>query len=346
MKKQATSANSSGSSQTPPNQTPPKASVKNSETVFLQSFQNHLQVFYDQEKFAFRPKAESIWKIQIGSSLRPTGDWRVELEAAAHQIWQLATQKKEIVLYVDGSYTSQVMASAFYWARVPFRAVIPRFEKDMNLAAIAQAVMLLDEYGASYELQDLDLNKFLSEGEAKEWSKKYSTDRVDQLVAMKVWKLQNVPTKFFVFPFGLVTIAHIVDGWKVLECERDYGTLLFQKDTKYAGSAGFFKWSPEVIASFLQDPRIKAIVTNQLAVPGMTDSVLKDIFQNYFKVFGNKNLNGLEQGEFLVKRFLRDLEKNSYMKTSAFSINFADFLMKIQFQPKSPERAKPAEGSA
>jgi hypothetical protein len=273
-----------------------------------------------------------VWNLQIGPCQRPTGDWRIELQAAAYQTHTLAGRGSEVLLYVDGSYASQVMVESFYWGQIPFRCLIPRFEKDLNLHALSQAVLMLEERGISYEICNVELGDFLAGEEIKTWAKKYSTDRVDQLVAMHVWKQHQHNSKFVVFPFGLLGISHILDTWKVVECERDYGIYQFQKDQRLTGVPCFFKWNPEVITSFLKDPQVRSIVTNQKSVPGLTDSVLKEILQNYFKILGARNCNGFEKSEFLVKRFHRELEKSGFFKTAAFSIGYADFLVRLQFK--------------
>lgn len=298
---------------------------------------NHVHVSYNEDQNPFRKSTQDTWNFRTGKSARPVTELRAELLMAAHQIHM--TLKKEFQLYMDGSFPSQVMAQAFRWAKIPFSCVIPRFKNNENTPSFGQSVLFCETNFISYDVLEIDIEKTLMSGESFEWAQKYCTDKPWQILAMHLWITANKQGKAMIFPFGIPYFERHQDGWKVLEDEKDFALMRFQADQGFAGVPLFFKWSPEVQCSFLQDPVLRMLTSNLRREPYLTDGVMKEICQNYFQMTGEMNYHGFEKLEMLVKRFHHQLKEKVKGNWTAYSFNFADYCSSLEPQMvKAPKK--------
>ena len=299
----------------------------------LNSLNNHLQVSYGPTAAVLRAQPTDVWNYTCGKASRPVLEWRAELVIAASLIQGLF--QKRPVLYVDGSFASQVMVQSFRWAHFPFSCVVPRFKDDLNLSSFSEAVLFLESISAAYEVVDLDLATFLSSPETLQWTKKYSTDLPAQLVEMQIWKQLSAQQLPMVFPNGLPKFQKSAEGWKVMEFEKDYGLNQFQKDQTLLGVPSFFKWSPELTMGFFKDPTLRNLMTNVRKETFISNQIYKEIFQNYFPIVGDTNWSGFEKAEMHVKRFFQAAKANFQGALSAYSFSFADYTAGLDFSAEA-----------
>jgi hypothetical protein len=308
----------------------------------LSSFKNHIQISYGEGRTAHRQTPEDQCNIGIGSTERPIVEWRAELNLAAVQIQGLF--QKSPILYVDGSFASQLMVQGFRWAVGTFTCVVPKFKKDLNLPAFSQTIVFLESIDAPYEVVEIDFEELMTNPETLAWSQKYSTDLPSHLVGMKVWQILAERRLPVIFPMGLPQFRKTADGWKVLEYERDYGLFQFQRDQKCMGVSCFFKWAPETVLSFLTDPTLRKLMTNVRKEASMTEKVLKEIFQNYFQIAGEKDWTGFEKVDFTVKRFHQTAKAAQPAPFTAYAIPFADYSARLMIAA-APENFNPTEAA-
>jgi len=302
---------------------------------------NHFQISYGPNFLPFRPDGQANWNVRLDSIARPPTEWRAELLLAAQQI--AAEAQAEVCCYLDGSFASQAMLQAFKWSRIPCRAIIPRFLKNFNIHSMSQAVIVAEQAKVPYEIVDIDVEKFFDQPEALAMLQKYSTDRVDQLVAMKIWSFFKEQNRFMVFPFGFPLLENQKDGWKVIETERDYGIFQYQKDVDVPGVSCFFKWSPEVNLSFLQDPILRAVVTNIRPADHFSDVVKKEVLNNYFLIFGDNDWHGFEKCGDMIKKFYVNVRLIPNISFRSLVFTYADYFSRLQQQPSTQVRP-PAAG--
>ena len=303
------------------------------------SHKNHLQSFFDNKLGSKRPQPQSQWTLQIGRSERAAMEWRSELQLAAYQIHQQFPEG--VNLYVDGSYASQVMVQAFYWAQIPFKPIVVRFKKDLNIHSFSTAVFFLEQFSREYEVVDFDLEKILTSQAIVQMGAQYGSHRLEQLIAINVWQYMAAHQRSLVLPFGIPEFVNQEDGWKVCEMESDFAVLHFQKQHEVSGVPLFFRWSPEMLVSFLKDPIVKSLVSNQLATKAWSAELLIQVAGNYYKIFGKLDFKGFERLSFEQKKLEQILWEREKFRPAKVEILYTDFLKNLEFQPQSQSSTQP-----
>ncbi|AGH94258.1 hypothetical protein [Pseudobdellovibrio exovorus] len=87
------------------------------------------------------------------------------VEAALKIQQQAEIARLPIKLFLSGGIDSEAMARAFLAARVPFTAVIARYNQDMNFHDYETAIPFCEQFGIKIEFIDIDVYQFLEKEE-------------------------------------------------------------------------------------------------------------------------------------------------------------------------------------
>jgi hypothetical protein len=282
-------------------------SIDAQKPSFFFNKSNHYQVGYDGIPFINRSREDQIFWVKYGSSERPVSNWRLECIRAAAELGALAGQN-EVVLAVNGSLESQIVASSLRAAGVKFVAVILRFRLDYNVHDYCRAVAFCEDHAIPYYFQDLDVQDFAEGGEMFELASLCNCPSIDQVLKVKLAKMMSLMNGFSILASDDFYPVHDGSNWNLVENETEASILRYQAENKVDGHFGFFKWSPELVFSLLIEPGFQS------------HQFKKQFLAFQFQSNHWHQSNGLEKIGFLEKRFGPILRYRHFAATQSVKI--------------------------
>lgn len=225
---------------------------------------NHLQGrFQDHPTGGYVPGGTFL--VRMGECTRTPGTALEEAIKAARTIASQAT--RPLWLCLSGGVDSEAMAYAFLKAKVPFKAAIMRFKKDLNWFDIRHAVDYCKENQIQYEFFDLDIDEFFHSGKHIEYAHLYrciSPQLATHLELLK--RIDGCPILSW-----NVTSLHLTDEgrvWIVLPRDLYFCYERFFRCNRREGIPFFFLYSPELAFSFLRQPMMQDILFQRGSMKG------------------------------------------------------------------------------
>jgi hypothetical protein len=299
----------------------------------LQSLGNHLRWGYGPQLSPVPVKATDAWQISWGACQRKMKEFRTEAVLAAAQISELYPR---VNLFVDGSWTSQVMLQAFFWSQTHFTVTMPRWEGDRNLHVLSGAMNFLEKFNISYRIWNLDVLAALRDDVLLESAVHFGTDQLLHLFALRYWKEAQKDSESVVFPFGLPEFRRTTNGWMVVEGEKNFSLFAAQRALNLQGCPAFFKWNPELMAAWVNDPLIKRVMMHTQKEAAWSDRLTRDVFAHYFQVSGEAHWTGFEKMAGPVKKFYQRIKKAAPRQAIAYMYPFSDYYAQLQ-SPATPK---------
>lgn len=241
---------------------------------------NHFQFGYNGIAYNSRQSVNDKYFIRYGKCHRPVLDWRAECVKAAQDLQ--ASTEKPLYLCFSGGLDSEVVAESLRYARVPFRAAITRFEKDLNIHDFSWAVTYCETHHIPYEFMPLNIEEFYLGGEIWNYAKPSACIFPMITPTMKLMEWVAAKGGFPILGSADCYLVKTPSGWHAQESEPIASLFRYQLATQLEAQAGFFIWSPEQILSFMLDPLVRQLVANR--IPGVSNSgqIKHRIYSQYF----------------------------------------------------------------
>ena len=119
---------------------------------------NCLQYGWGDKLYGKRETADKMW-VKFKKCTQKPMSWREECIRAADMIYQ--STDKNILVHFSGGIDSEIICRSFLENGHPFKAMIFRFENNLNLHDIAYAVKFCKEYNIEYSIVDFSILDFL-----------------------------------------------------------------------------------------------------------------------------------------------------------------------------------------
>lgn len=190
--------------------------------------------------------------------------FRHAVDRARHLAAQAEKSRLPLKLFLSGGIDSEAMSRAFMAARVPFSAVIGRYNHDMNKHDFETAITFCREHAIEVEYVDVDVYRFLEDGRHLEYGRELGC-RSPQ-IAVHLHMLDQV--RGFPVLGGNPIYLALSNPNEIIRSEASAAPLdvnqiiglpgqthavylrYFEK-RKREGEAFFFQSSPELLFSFL-----------------------------------------------------------------------------------------------
>lgn len=293
---------------------------------------NHFRFGYDRVPFVTRTSSEQKWSVEYGRCKRVPLDWRSECLIAAKEIRGSTTQ--DLYVCFSGGIDSQVVAESFRFARVPFRAAILRFKKDLNIHDISWAVIYCETNGVPYEFFDVDIDEFFLGGELKVMADLTQCVTPQLPSSMKLMEMIAKKGGYPILGSAECYLEKTAQGWVMFEREKIAAVYRYLMATNTPGQAGFFQWNPEIMYSFLVDPMIRRLVSNRVEGHTSTYYLKSEIYENHFKLMKRPKYTGFEKVMALDRRVRAALEEKYQAHTQECYIPYAQLLKALAPYPK------------
>ena len=224
--------------------------------IYLHTRNGHYIVGYDDEPFALRTNSQQKWFVKMGVCERQVLDWRSECVRAAQEI--RASTDLPIVVCLSGGVDSEVVAESFRMANIQFECAVMRFQNDLNIHDISWAVIYCERHRIPYKIYEIDIQKFLRD-EGLQIA--IEAQSITPLISAQI-KLMTLIQQSGGFPVTGTGEYHIryVNDWRLSESEFMAAFERYFVLHPGPGVIRFFRWSPEIVLSYLLSPFIRQMV--------------------------------------------------------------------------------------
>ncbi len=244
------------------------------------TYQNHL-------KFGYGPEFETIrtntfFNVEAGEAAEAreasdTRSFHSECVRAASLISAQAGQKR-ILIAMSGGMDSEVVARSFLEAKVPFEAVIFRYENESNLHDIKSAVDFCNSNNLKINFVDINVLEFLDTGEYLDFTSLYNCN--SPLFSVHLEACKHLKNDFVIFSGSAPVLRlpplvhrnfHSLDRFYIIKntienfvqtefpIENSFCYDHFFAKNHSEGVSNFFLYTPELILSSLKlgDPLLQ-----------------------------------------------------------------------------------------
>ena len=298
-----------------------------------QYYNNYLKYGWGDNIYGNRTnKKEKFW-FKFGKCTQPPMDFRSECLRAADLIYQ--STDKEIVVHFSGGIDSEIICISFLLLRHPFKVHICRFSHDLNKHDIDYAVKFCKKHNIEYSFTELDIKSYFEsdclhyrkvEFPNPYWAKNEQKFLMDNggsgfqiigegdlflshdLLNLKKQSYKNC----FHFPGSPIrprcwnTARRLDDDIYLMVYEPYFQVSSHMEENNIDGCCLFYAYTPELIASYLQD---------DFVIDWLTYCELTDLSTNRLYPYAGKMLtadeyrsNGHFGGGNSIMRFKKNLK--------------------------------------
>lgn len=298
---------------------------------------NHFRFGFDALDFSKRKNADQAWQVSYGQCTRTPLPFKEECIETAHLI-RRSTQESLWVCF-SGGIDSEVVARSFLAAGIDFNCAILRFPEQLNEHDIRWAREFCESRSLPYRYFDIDPREFwrtnaLAYAEMGQccsigmtllfWLAEqipgypifgsgecHLVDDVEKIIPRRKlgahWlgglALHTETDKDILLyldkNFGRPRGKPQKFRWHLSEKENIAGLYRFFMALGKEGAPGFFQYTPEIMASFLNDPTVIGLTDNLLInSPKGThtsEDLKHDIYSSYWPIERRKKATGFEK---------------------------------------------------
>lgn len=255
---------------------------------------NELKFGYSGGLFNRRESGTDEFWIAYPRCSRHVYDWRTECVMAAHEIGK-AYQGRELFLCLSGGIDSEVMTRSFAASRIPFRALITRYNDDINIHDISWAVIFCESNAIPYEFYNLDVVDFWESGEMYVYAEAAQCISPQLANMMKMMDYIHSRGGVPVLGNGEMMVAYENSAWFVHGAERYFSLYHYLIRRGKPGAPRFFQWNPEMIYSYLTNPILNRLLSRPGAETVNSLALKPHIFGTYWPLLPRPKHTGYEK---------------------------------------------------
>lgn len=289
--------------------------------MFEYTLNNHFKFGYNKMWFADRQATTDMWSVRYGQCTRPVKSFREECIQAAADIWERRDGLPIDVLFSGGS-DSEIVLRSFLELGVPVNVHIMRFSNYVNAHDWCYAYVICQNLNITPIFHDLDLVDFWKSGKCLSYAEisrsvspqllphMWLMDQVDGIPVMgsgesytartDVAELRDKQLTANMYPLNV--------KWALFEREKIAAWYRYAMKTNKKAIPGFFQYSPELLLSFLVDPKMNELHANKVFGKLSNKSTKFDIYKTHWPELIDRNKwSGFELVEPIDKVIRTDL---------------------------------------
>ena len=268
------------------------------------------------------------WEVQLEPCTRFPDNFYKESIRAAKLIDSAIDAP--LVLLFSGGLDSEYMLNIFKSANIDFKVAIISYG-DYNIHDNRYAFKYCKENNIEPIVIDIDMDKFITSGKIIEIA------NLAKCCAYQIPSIMHALTKIdgaIIMANGEPYVKNFDGDWRWEETERVNSYMGWFKSQELLGTPDFLRYTPEMTASFLMEPRVIQLVNNEHPGKLSTRTSKHMIYSQQFKLAQRSKFTGWEKLERLpimenelFKEF--DLLKEKYNGVFELSYNnLVDTLLK------------------
>lgn len=164
-------------------------------------------------------------------------------------------------LLLSGGADSEVVLRVYHELKIPVNVFVFRYEKEYNYRDVAYAQQICQELDVKYTLIDFNLQKFIENDAYNLWLECYPSN-VARLPHLKMLDyLDNIP----IIGSGEPEWFKINGKWLFELSEGSFIQQIHQYHKGRVVLADWFNYSPEVTASYMQNPLVWNLINDKFS---------------------------------------------------------------------------------
>jgi hypothetical protein len=314
--------------------------------MFEYTHKNHFRFGYDGHWFATPTDQHRMWQVEPGRCIRSFRRFDAECRRAVRLITQNTPDLIPNIAF-SGGIDSEIIVRTFMELGIPFKITIFKYSDDLNLHDISFAISFCEEHQLDYEIRYVDVISF--------WNSDQFYQLADDIkcVSPKVCAYLH---SFDLLEDGLLIIgqgggrvidltayehlegnfAHSSPRWHIVETERNNALYRYFIQRSKKAIPSFFRYTPELISSFLSDSTVRELVTGKLPGYITTQTAKYEIYKKYFPdIQPRPNFHGFERMIDEEKRLQQILTKRLPQYTRRVCVAYDEMLKHLEPYPSS-----------
>lgn len=285
------------------------------------TYNNHLKYSIGDREFGIREEIYDRYVVNVG---------QVEIDRYNNTTWldeQYRTAEliykdlgKDLVVMFSGGTDSEIVLRAFKKIGITPRSIFIKFNNDYNIQDYKIAESVAKDLGINLETIEFDIVDFFNSGQAEEFAKTVQCSQIAYLnVYYHILKLQCPAVMG-----GEVLLKRNVSlpQFKWYYCFReneDASAMRFSIKYNLPLVNEWFSYTPEMLAHFLENKRVKQLITERfnykLASVSSKNTILYELMPSLIKkvkTHGFEKLLGFngETYQYLQRCFVKDFDNN------------------------------------
>lgn len=301
-----------------------KAESSFPEPIFSKN--QHMKIGYNGSWFNLRQNATDTWSVSYGKIQRPPLDYRTECSIAAEEIFKLA--QRPLFLGFSGGVDSEVVAESLRIAGIPFAALIMRFPNSLNNHDICFAESYCQRWKIPCHYFDIDPLDYYKSTEFK--NRTAAVHCLYPMLALQAKALEYIDKTlqgFGIMGGGDFLFAGAENQPTIIKHHEISGSVLrLQFKFGIPGIYRFFRWSPELVASFFLDPTIQELLQATERNRDFNSSVKLKFYQTHFTLMDRPKYYGWENFSDVEDQIRTELRTKFFYATTILEHNEKSFL--------------------
>jgi hypothetical protein len=201
-----------------------------------------------------------------------------------------------------------------------------RFESELNAHDISWAISYCENRQIPYSFFDLNLQSFFESGECFAYAEASQCGYPFMLVHFKMMEALSRQIGGVILGNGDLHFAQVQGRWQNYRYEfwSSYEKFCFSK--RLPNVVKFFGWSPELILSYMANPRMMEILSNSKFHLSELSPLKQEIYGDFFKFSSRRKFRGYDKVPFLQQRFSQILQEKYQFSNQYAALWVSDLL--------------------
>ncbi len=268
----------------------------------------------------------SKWKVKLKNGDRFPDNFYKESIRAARLID--SSIDAPLVLLFSGGLDSEYMVNIFRQAKIDFKIAIISYG-DYNKHDTKFAIKYCKEHAIEPIIIDIDMDKFISSGRIIE---------VANLAKCSAYQIPSIMEGILkvdgavIMANGEPYVKNFDGDWRWEETERVNSYMNWYKIKEILGTPDFLRYTAEMTASFLLEPRVMQLVNNELPGKLSTRTSKHMIYSQNFEFAKRSKFTGwerLEQTPIMENEIFNEFSLLKKKYNGVFEMKYQDLLDKL-----------------
>jgi hypothetical protein len=203
----------------------------------------------------------SSWQVKIATPLGNIDNYFAESQRAAEIVW--AQKQGKVYIMYSGGVDSEYTLKLFHSMGMPVTPVIVRLSPNYNDHDTEYAFKFCESIGLVPVVIDIDFDHFVKSGQILDIAKSAGLDIYHYPATLHAIKHLNGTV---ICSAGEPGVRFDNGNWNVIFNQYDYTFFKYFEQHSITGTPFFITYTPEMLFSFILDPRVIDLVNNR--VPG------------------------------------------------------------------------------
>ncbi len=268
---------------------------------------NAFEFGYNRTPFSLRKSTEDRYFLRFAPCTDQPGNFRDECLRAAREIY--ATIKRPPSILMSGGVDSEVVAESFRVQGIPFRAIIFKFEKNLNQHDVEWAIKYVQDHKVNFEIIPFDIVRFYKSEEIKHLAQITLCPYPMLITQAKMVDFLQARGDFALGGGSDPRYRYINNQWLYFTEEYEDCAKRLQIIKGFSAQVSFFLWRSEIFYAHASDPFIEKIFSVKNPEKTFSYQYKHEFLKQHFNVKSREKFRGYEKFTDLHQNTTQNLIK-------------------------------------